>query len=114
MEQLREERGADPDLSWYLAYAYAGLGRRVEAIQHAERTASMLSQSNNALRKAYIQPNLIWIYAMVGEHDAAMDQIEHLLSVPSSISVPYLRSAQYPGSLRDYPRFRELLARYEN
>ncbi len=114
LEQLREERAADPDLSWYLAYAYAGLGRRVEAIQHAERTASMLSQSNNALRKAYIQPNLIWIYAMVGEHDAAMDQIEHLLSVPSTISVPYLRSAQYPGSLRDHARFQELLARSEN
>jgi serine/threonine-protein kinase len=111
LEQLREERAADPDLSWYLAYAYAGLGRRAEAIQHAERTASMLSQSNNALRKAYMQPNLIWIYAMVGEDDAAMDQIEHLLSVPSSISALYLRAAQYPGSLRNHSRFRELLAR---
>jgi len=95
------ERHLEPDVSG-------------EPIEHAERTASMLSQSNNALRKAYIQPNLILIYAMVGEHDAAMDQIEHLLSVPSSISVPYLRSAQYPGSLRDYARFQKLLARYEN
>jgi TolB-like protein/Tfp pilus assembly protein PilF len=114
LEQLREERAVDPDLSWYLAYAYAGLGRRTEAIQYAERTAAMLAQSNNALRKAYIQPNLIWIYAMVGEHDAAMDQIEYLLSVPSSISAPYLRAAQYPDSLRDFARFQELLARYEN
>ncbi len=114
LEQSREERAADPDLSWYLAYAYAGLGRRVEAIQHAERTESMLSQSNNALRKAYIQPNLIWIYAMVGEDEAAMNQIEHLLSVPSSISGVYLRAAQYPGSLRNHPRFRGLLATYEN
>jgi tetratricopeptide (TPR) repeat protein len=114
VEELRGERGDDANLSWYLAYAYAGLGRRGEAIQHAERTASMLSQSNNALRKAYIQPNLIWIYAMVGEHDAAMDQIEQLLSVPSTISVPYLRVAEYPRSLRRYARFQELLARYEN
>ena len=114
MEGLRDERGDDANLSWYLAYAYAGLGRVTEAVQHAEKTASLLSQSNNSLRKAYIQPNLIWIYAMIGEHDAAMDQIEHLLSVPSSISVPYLRVAQYPGSLRDYARYQELLARYEN
>ena len=49
---------------------------------------------------------------MVGEHDAAMDQIEYLLSVPSSISVPYLRAAQYPSSLRDYARFQELLEKY--
>ncbi len=114
VEGLRDERDDDANLSWYLAYSYAGLGRRGEAIQYAEKTASLLSQSNNSLRKAYIQPNLIWIYAMVGEHDAAIDQIEYLLSVPSTISVPYLRAAQYPRSLRDYPRFRELLARYEN
>jgi len=114
VEGLRAERGDDANLSWYLAYAYAGVGRKGEAIEYAERTALMLSQPNNSLRKAYIQPNLILIYAMVGEHDAAMDQIEHLLSVPSSISVPYLRTAQYPASLRDYARFQELLARYEN
>ncbi len=114
VEGLRADRGDDANLSWYLAYAYAGLGRKGQAIEYAERTALMLSQSNNSLRKAYIQPNLILIYAMVGEHDAAMDQIEHLLSVPSSISVPYLRAAQYPASLRDHPRFQELLAKYEN
>ncbi len=114
VDRLHDERGDDANLSWYLAYAYAGLGRTEEAIQYAEQTASMLTQSNDALRKAYIQPNLIWIYAMVGEHDAAVDQIEQLLSVPSTISVPYLRAAHYPGSLRDYARFQELLATYEN
>jgi tetratricopeptide (TPR) repeat protein len=114
VEGLSEERADDPDLSWYLAYAYAALGRRDDAVRHAERTAAVLAEPDNALRKAYIQPNLILIYAMAGEPDAAMDQIEHLLSVPSRISATYLRAAQYPSSLRDHRRFQELLARSAN
>jgi serine/threonine-protein kinase len=114
LEDLSEERATDPNLNWYLGYAHAGLGHRAEAIRFAERTALLLATSNNALRTAFIQQHVILIYAMVGEHGAAMDQIEYLLSVPSGISVPYLRAAQYPGSLREHPRFQALLEKYEN
>jgi TolB-like protein/Tfp pilus assembly protein PilF len=109
-----EEQASDPNLSWYVGYAYAGLGRRAEAIRHADLVVSLLSASENALRTAFIQPNVIWIYALAGEYDAAIDQMEYLLSVPSGISAQYLRVEAYPASLREHPRFQALLERYGN
>jgi len=101
-------------LNWYVGYAYAGLGRSAEAIRHADRAVALLSASKNALRTAFIQPNVIWIYALVGEYDAAVAQMEYLLSVPSGISFQYLRGEVYPASLREYPRFQALLEKYGN
>jgi serine/threonine-protein kinase len=49
---------------------------------------------------------------MVGEYDAALDQIEHLLSVPTGFSVPLVRLDPRWDPLRDHPRYQELLQRY--
>jgi hypothetical protein len=66
------------------------------------------------LRAAFIQPNVIWIYALAGDYGAAIDQMEYLLSVPSSISVQLLRMEMFPVSLRDESRFQTLLEQFEN
>jgi serine/threonine-protein kinase len=50
---------------------------------------------------------------MVGEYDAAIGQLELLLSIPSEISIPLLRVDPLWDPLRDHPRFQELLERYE-
>ena len=86
----------------------------VGSIRHADLVVSLLSASENALRTAFIQPNVIWIYALAGEYDTAVDQMEYLLSVPSGISAQYLRVEAYPASLREHPRFQALLERYGN
>ncbi len=52
------------------------------------------------------------IYTMVGEYDAALDEIEYLLSIPSVMSVPLLRLDPRGDPLRDHPRFRALLEKY--
>ena len=49
---------------------------------------------------------------MVGEHDAAVAQIEGLLAVPSPTSVPMLRTDPIWAPLRDHPRFQALLEEY--
>jgi serine/threonine-protein kinase len=46
---------------------------------------------------------------MVGEFDAAIDQLELLLSIPSTLSVPLLRLDPAWDPLRDHPRFKKLL-----
>jgi serine/threonine-protein kinase len=50
---------------------------------------------------------------MVGEYDAAIDQLDVLLSIPSLISVPLLRVDPTWDPLRDHPRFLALLDKYE-
>ena len=68
-------------------------------------------------KDAYQGPNLVWgglavIYTMVGEYDAALDEIEYLLSIPSSLSVHYLRLDPLFDPLRDHPRYQALLEKY--
>ncbi len=53
--------------------------------------------------------NLAVIYVMVGEQNAALDQIEYLLSIPSILSVPLLRIDPQWDPLRNHPRFQKLL-----
>ena len=52
------------------------------------------------------------VYVRVGEYDAALDQIDHLLSVSSGLSVALLRLDPRWDPLRDHPRYQELLKRY--
>lgn len=57
----------------------------------------------------------IWlatIYARVGETEKALDLIEELLSIPSRLSVGWLRLEPAWDSLRDHPRFQEILEKY--
>ncbi len=58
--------------------------------------------------------DLARIYTMLGEYDAAIDQVGILLAVPSPTSVPMLRIDPAWDGMRDHPRFQALLAKYEN
>lgn len=55
--------------------------------------------------------DLAEIYIRVGEYEAAIDQLEYLLSVPSTITIPLLRVDPLYDPLRDHPRFQALLER---
>jgi hypothetical protein len=47
---------------------------------------------------------------MVGDYNSAINQLEYLLSIPSGISIPYLRIDPTWAPLRNHPRFQKLLA----
>ena len=56
------------------------------------------------------------IYAINGDYDKALDQIEYLLSIPSFVSVEGLRVARkyeppWWKALREQPRFEQILAK---
>jgi hypothetical protein len=51
------------------------------------------------------------IDAMVGERDAAVDQLEYLMSIPFDLAAPGLRLDPTWDSLRDHPRFQKLVGR---
>ncbi|MEE9118561.1 MAG: hypothetical protein V3U02_08215, partial [Calditrichia bacterium] len=52
------------------------------------------------------------IYTLVGDHDAAIDQLAYLLSIPCGMTVHRIRLDPVYDPLRGHPRFKELLAKY--
>ena len=49
------------------------------------------------------------IYVMVGEFDAAIDQLEFLLSVPGEMTIPLLQLDPAWDPLRNHPDFVKLV-----
>ena len=112
---LEEELDAHPDDHRFhsaLGYAYAGLGRKDDAIREGRRGVDLFPVSKDALVGARRVQDLAVIYTWVGEYDAALDEIEYLLSIPAWFSVHDLRLDPEFDPLRDHPRYQPLLEKY--
>jgi tetratricopeptide (TPR) repeat protein len=93
-----------------LAIAYAGLGRRDDAVREAREAVASLTETRPGLALAYAKSDLALVYAMVGEDDPAIDILTELTRISYSPVMPaVLRIDPQWDSLRDHPRFRELL-----
>ncbi len=92
-----------------LGIAYAGLGDREQAIRHGQLGVQLLSVSRDGISGPNRVVDLARIYVMVGEHEAAIDQIEYLLSIPAPISAALLRVDPFWDPLRSYARFQALI-----
>jgi serine/threonine-protein kinase len=96
-----------------LGLAYAGLGRADEAIREGREAVELLPVS----KEAWYGPDRVEVLAeicvMVGEHDAAIEQLDYLLSVPSRWSIRFIEVDPVWAPLRDDPRFQALLEKYE-
>jgi len=91
---------------------YAGLGRKEDAIREGRRAVELLPVSKDALIGATFVRRLAEIYTAVGEYDLAIDQLEYLLTIPSDVSVHWLKHGPTWRPLRDHPRFQALLEKY--
>ena len=101
-----------PEDGWFhssLGIAYAGLGRKEDALREGKLGVKLLPVTKEAWRGLYRVEALAKIYVMVDEFDAAIDQLEFLLYVPGEISIPLLRLDPAWDPLRDHPRFKRLL-----
>jgi serine/threonine-protein kinase len=112
LESTIEARPEDPRVHEALGLAYAYLGRKAEAIREGERAVSIAPVSEEAEFGPKFVTGLARIYAMVGEPDAALDRIDHLLSIPGTLTVARLRTHAMWDPLRDHPRFAEILEKY--
>ncbi len=115
-QQLEREREAKPDdyrLWSSLGLLYASLGRKEDAIVFGERGMQLMPESKDALIGLDRVEDMAGIYARVGEPDLALEKIEYLLGRPSSFTVATVRLDPTYDSLRDHPRYAEILARYE-
>ncbi|MCK5127237.1 MAG: protein kinase [candidate division Zixibacteria bacterium] len=105
-----------PDDPWNhikLGLALAGLGCKEEAIREGQLAVELLTTSENALDTVRIVKDLSIIYSIVGEYDLAIEQFDYLLSAPSTVSIPFLKIWPDFAPMRDHPRFRALLKKYE-
>lgn len=109
VEARMRELPADPRLHSALGIAYAGLGRVEEAMREGRVGVELAPLDKDAAVGPYRILELAQIYTMVGEYDAAVEQLEYLLSVPGPHSAAMLRVDPTWDALRDHPRFQELL-----
>jgi tetratricopeptide (TPR) repeat protein len=97
----------------HMAYALAGLGRRQEAIRELQDWAlrrAAVPDAHSGVEELELRART---YLKLGDHNAAIDDLGHLLSVPAPVSVPGLRLDPVWNPLRSNPRFQALLAKYE-
>ena len=106
----------DPEVALFradLATAYAGIGQRQRAVQEGELAAELLPVSKDEMLGPNILESLASVYTMVGEYDLAIDQLDYLLSHPSSVQIERVRHHPIYDPLRDHPRFKALIEKYE-
>jgi serine/threonine-protein kinase len=109
LEGRSRARPDDPQLHAELAAAYAGLGRRQDAIREGRRAVELRPPSKDTWYGVDMVRNLAVVYATLGEADSAVTQLRFLLTVPSWISVPGLRADPTWEPIRRDKGFRALL-----
>ena len=113
LERAVQEDPTDYRRHAALGLAYAFLDRKEEAIRAGEQAVEIFPVAKNAFVGPTNVGDLAWIYAIVGEKEAAIEQLAYLLSIPCDFSVPLLRIDPRWDSLRDHPGFEALLRKYE-
>ena len=93
--------------------ALAGLGRGGEALREAEWLRESSVHIQDAFWGARLAADRAAILVDAGEHEAALDEIERLLSGPAWLSGAELRLSPTWDPLRENRRFRQLLEVYE-
>jgi serine/threonine-protein kinase len=108
-QRLRESPNT-ANLHSSLGIALAGLRQREQAIQEGRRGVELLPVSRDALDGPFRVRDLARIYVMVGEHEAALDQLEALFALRAGnpLSAPLLRLDPVWAPLGKHPRFRRL------
>ncbi len=109
LETRIQQEPNDARLHSALGIAYAGLGRKQDAIREGKLAVELLPATKDAMRSFYRAKDLAQIYVMVGEFDLAIDQLEFLLSIPGDLSIPLLRLEPVWNPVRDHPRFTKLV-----
>jgi len=95
-----------------LGQCYALLDRKEEAIREGRKAVDLMPVSKDAYEGPFFIVSLAEIYTLVGEHDAAIEQLAYLLSIPCGMTVHRIRLDPVYDPLRGHPRFQELLAKY--
>jgi serine/threonine protein kinase/Flp pilus assembly protein TadD len=113
-DQLYQKVEADPTNPYLLAslaLADVALGRKEEAMQEGRRAMGMRPVSEDAKDGPMIAMQMAVVYAWANEPDAAFEQLNILIKIPSwSLNYGDLKTSPGWDPLRKDPRFDKLLA----
>jgi predicted negative regulator of RcsB-dependent stress response len=88
----------------------AELGEKDIAIQESRSACDMLPVAKDAVYGALLITNLARVYALTGEKDLALEQLDAVNNVPWGPTYGQLRLDSEWDSLRGDPRFQKLVA----
>jgi TolB-like protein/Flp pilus assembly protein TadD len=111
-EQLVRDAPDDPGRHASLGAVLARLGQKEDAINEGKKAVELLPESEDAVDGPKATAALAEIYAWVGEHDEAFRLLDHLLTVPNGLTVPFLKLDPVWDPLRKDPRFQALIDKY--
>jgi TolB-like protein/Flp pilus assembly protein TadD/predicted Ser/Thr protein kinase len=112
LEGQIKERPDDHRIHSSLGVVYAGLGRKADAVREGKLGVELFPVKKDAFIGPSKVEDLALVYLMVGEYDAALGQIEYLLSIPSWVSIPQIRLDPRYDPLRNLPRYQKLVEKY--
>ncbi len=99
----------DPRIFTALGFAYAGLGRRDEAIAAAQQATDLLPVSKDAMNGPEYVVDFAHTYAMLGDNDAAIEKLDEFLSKPNAWSTNLILRDPAFDKLHDEPAFKALV-----
>jgi TolB-like protein/Flp pilus assembly protein TadD len=103
----------EPDFHSMLGIAYAGVGRRADAIREGEFALGMQPLSKDAVRGVFTIHARLRIAMMNGERDVALQHARTMVDIPASVSRKVAQVDAYFDPLRSDPRFAAMVRQPE-
>jgi serine/threonine-protein kinase len=108
-ERALEKSPQDSARHALIGLIYAGLGRKDEAIREGNRALELLPESKDAMDAPVLELAMARIYAITGEHEKAIDLLQHSLQTPAGLTVHEIRLDPTWDVLREHPRLKARL-----
>jgi serine/threonine protein kinase/tetratricopeptide (TPR) repeat protein len=110
LEAAVAERPDDPATVSNLAWAYAGLGRKEDALRASQRSVELVPSWRDAAEGPFYANMQAQTLAWVGDKDAALKQLAAVVKLPGGPSFGELKLDPSWDELRGDPRFDALIA----
>ena len=110
--EVRASAGADYQVEAAIAFAMAGLERRADAIQHAERAVALLPVTTDAAEGMLYLYVLAMVQSRVGDAEVAMATLNRLYEIPGFYSEAWVAREPWFANLRRLPSYRGAAARW--
>ena len=109
LEAALAERPDDPAIVSNLAWAYAGLGRKEDALRASQRSVELMPSWRDATEGPFYANMQAQTLAWFGDKDAALNQLTGVVKLPGGPSFGELNLDPSWDQLRGDPRFDELI-----